>query len=56
MLAYDVPVSVHSKLSVGQVLALAADGVIDGLKDSSGDDVGFRQVVLGAAAWPASRR
>ncbi|GIH79029.1 dihydrodipicolinate synthase family protein [Planobispora longispora] len=49
MLAYDVPVSVHSKLSVGQVLALAADGVIDGLKDSSGDDVGFRQVVLGAA-------
>ncbi|MET8333673.1 dihydrodipicolinate synthase family protein [Streptosporangium canum] len=52
MFAYDVPVSVHTKLAVDQVLALAADGVIDGLKDSSGDDVGFRQVVLGAAGLP----
>ncbi|GAA3445437.1 dihydrodipicolinate synthase family protein [Planomonospora venezuelensis] len=52
MFAYDVPVSVHSKLAVDQVLALAADGVIDGLKDSSGDDVGFRQVVLGTADLP----
>lgn len=49
MFAYDVPVSVHTKLSVDQILSLAADGIIDGLKDSSGDDVGFRQVVLGAA-------
>ncbi|MEV4289542.1 dihydrodipicolinate synthase family protein [Nonomuraea bangladeshensis] len=52
LLAYDVPVSVHTKLTVEQTLALAADGVIDGLKDSSGDDVGFRQVVLGAAGMP----
>ncbi|MFD8561733.1 dihydrodipicolinate synthase family protein [Streptosporangium canum] len=52
MFAYDVPVSVHTKLAVDQVLALAADGVVDGLKDSSGDDVGFRQVVLGAAGLP----
>lgn len=52
MFAYDVPVSVHTKLAVDQVLALAADGVIDGLKDSSGDDVGFRQVVLGVAGLP----
>jgi 4-hydroxy-tetrahydrodipicolinate synthase len=52
MLAYDVPVSVHTKLAAGQVLALAADGVVDGLKDSSGDDAGFRQVVLGAAGLP----
>ncbi|MGA5759713.1 dihydrodipicolinate synthase family protein [Nonomuraea bangladeshensis] len=52
LLAYDVPVSVHTKLTVEQTLTLAADGVIDGLKDSSGDDVGFRQVVLGTAGMP----
>ncbi|MFE3450770.1 dihydrodipicolinate synthase family protein [Nonomuraea sp. NPDC059194] len=53
LLAYDVPVSVHTKLSPDLVLTLAADGVVDGIKDSSGDDVGFRQTVLGAAALPA---
>ncbi|MEV5554999.1 dihydrodipicolinate synthase family protein [Nonomuraea wenchangensis] len=52
LLAYDVPVSVHTKLTVEQTLTLAADGVIDGVKDSSGDDVGFRQVVLGTAGMP----
>jgi 4-hydroxy-tetrahydrodipicolinate synthase len=49
LLAYDVPVSVHTKLTTDLVLSLAADGVVAGIKDSSGDDVGFRQVVLGAA-------
>ncbi|MET8991019.1 dihydrodipicolinate synthase family protein [Nonomuraea wenchangensis] len=52
LLAYDVPVSVHTKLTVEQTLTLAADGVIDGVKDSSGDDVGFRQVVLGTSGMP----
>ncbi|MEU0520833.1 dihydrodipicolinate synthase family protein [Streptosporangium sp. NPDC006007] len=52
MLAYDVPVSVHTKLAADRILSLAADGVVDGLKDSSGDDAGFRQVVLGAAGLP----
>lgn len=52
MLAYDVPVSVHTKLATDRILSLAADGVVDGLKDSSGDDAGFRQVVLGAAGLP----
>ncbi|GAA3727365.1 4-hydroxy-tetrahydrodipicolinate synthase [Spinactinospora alkalitolerans] len=47
LLAYDIPVSVHVKLEPAQVLELAGDGVIDGLKDSSGDDAGFREVVLG---------
>ncbi|TGA89554.1 dihydrodipicolinate synthase family protein, partial [Streptomyces sp. MZ04] len=45
--AYDLPVSVHSKLSAELVLDLAAEGVIAGLKDSSGDEAGFREVVLG---------
>ncbi|SDQ33927.1 dihydrodipicolinate synthase family protein [Thermostaphylospora chromogena] len=51
LLAYDVPVSVHTKLTADQILSLAADGVVDGLKDSSGDDAGFRRVVRGAARF-----
>lgn len=45
--AYDIPVAVHTKLDREMVLRLAADGVIAGLKDSSGDDAGFRFVLLG---------
>lgn len=44
MLAYDIPVCVHTKLSVDLQLRLAADGVLAGVKDSSGDDVSFRQL------------
>ncbi|OAH09538.1 dihydrodipicolinate synthase family protein [Streptomyces jeddahensis] len=50
VLAYDLPVSVHSKLAAELVLGLAAEGVLAGLKDSSGDEGGFRQVVMGARA------
>ncbi|MFC9692078.1 dihydrodipicolinate synthase family protein [Kribbella sp. NPDC056951] len=46
--AYDLPVSVHSKLGADLVLQLAADGVLAGLKDSSGDEAGLRNVILGA--------
>lgn len=46
LLAYDIPVCVHSKLSRELVLALAVDGVLAGVKDSSGDDVSFRQLAL----------
>ncbi|MFF3595687.1 dihydrodipicolinate synthase family protein [Kitasatospora indigofera] len=52
LFAYDVPVCVHSKLETELVLGLAADGVLAGIKDSSGDDVGFRRLALGAAALP----
>jgi 4-hydroxy-tetrahydrodipicolinate synthase len=45
--AYDLPVSVHSKLGAQLLLDLAAEGVLAGLKDSSGDEGGLRQVVLG---------
>ncbi len=48
--AYDVPVRVHTKLGLGLVMELASDGVIAGLKDSSGDDVGFRRLVAANAA------
>ncbi|MFI6348914.1 dihydrodipicolinate synthase family protein [Streptomyces sp. NPDC050560] len=46
--AYDLPVSVHTKLGAGLVLELAADGALAGLKDSSGDMSGFREVIVGA--------
>lgn len=43
--AYDIPVCVHVKLSVDLLMRLAADGIIQGVKDSSGDDVSFRFLV-----------
>ncbi|KGN38023.1 dihydrodipicolinate synthase family protein [Knoellia subterranea] len=46
LLAYDIPVCVKVKLSVDLLVNLAADGVIAGIKDSSGDDVAFRQLLL----------
>ncbi|MFE7836420.1 dihydrodipicolinate synthase family protein [Streptomyces sp. NPDC057474] len=46
--AYDIPAAVHSKLPADVILDLAADGVIAGLKDSSGDLAAFRTVVTGA--------
>ncbi|MEU1401823.1 dihydrodipicolinate synthase family protein [Streptomyces sp. NPDC005728] len=50
VIAYDIPVAVHTKLPAHLVLGLAADGVLAGLKDSSGDLAGFREVVTGARA------
>ncbi|MFG2961894.1 dihydrodipicolinate synthase family protein [Streptomyces sp. NPDC048288] len=47
VIAYDIPVAVHTKLPADLVLELAADGVLAGLKDSSGDLAGFREVVMG---------
>ncbi|MCG5213851.1 dihydrodipicolinate synthase family protein [Streptosporangium sp. KLBMP 9127] len=45
--AYDLPVAVHNKLSAELVLGLAAEGVLAGVKDSSGDDGALREVILG---------
>ncbi|MEU5836831.1 dihydrodipicolinate synthase family protein [Streptomyces diacarni] len=50
LFAYDVPVCVHTKLAPGLLLQLAAEGVLAGVKDSSGDDVSFRKLLLGARA------
>ncbi|MFF0649212.1 dihydrodipicolinate synthase family protein [Streptomyces tendae] len=44
--AYDLPVSVHSKLSAALVRELAQDGTLAGLKDSSGDEGGLRRLVV----------
>ncbi|GGU93848.1 dihydrodipicolinate synthase family protein [Actinomadura cremea] len=44
--AYDLPVSVHSKLDGAMLLRLAAEGVLAGVKDSSGDDGALRTLLL----------
>ena len=44
--AYDVPVRTKQKLPLPLLTKLAREGVIAGVKDSSGDDVSFRQLVL----------
>lgn len=46
LFAYDLPVSVHSKLGIDMLIRLGKDGILQGVKDSSGDDVSFRLLVL----------
>lgn len=43
--AYDIPVCVHAKIPWKLALKLGEDGVIAGVKDSSGDDINFRYLV-----------
>lgn len=45
LFAYDIPVRVHRKLSPGFLVKLGAEGVLAGVKDSSGDDVSFRRLI-----------
>jgi len=46
VIAYDVPGAVNVKLEAATVAALAEEGAICGLKDSSGDFHGFREVLM----------
>ena len=46
LFAYDLPVCVHTKLDPTMLVRLGTDGVIQGVKDSSGDDVSFRWLCL----------
>lgn len=46
LVAYDIPVCVHTKLARSTVTTLAKEGTIIGLKDSSGDDGNFRYALL----------
>lgn len=43
--AYDVPVRVHVKLGHELLVKLGLEGIIVGVKDSSGDDVAFQRLV-----------
>ncbi|MEU1784589.1 dihydrodipicolinate synthase family protein [Streptomyces sparsogenes] len=46
LFAYDIPASVHTKLTPALVLPLAADSTLAGLKDSSGDDGALRRLLV----------
>jgi 4-hydroxy-tetrahydrodipicolinate synthase len=50
--AYDVPVRTHFKLPTDLLVELGREGVIAGVKDSSGDDVSFRQLLIAAKDIP----
>jgi 4-hydroxy-tetrahydrodipicolinate synthase len=52
VVAYDIPVCVHSKLERSTTTTLAREGAIAGLKDSSGDDGNFRYVLSDNAGLP----
>ena len=45
VIAYDVPVRGPAKLGRDMLVQLGCEGVIAGVKDSSGDDVAFRRLV-----------
>ena len=45
LFAYEIPVCVHTKLPWKMLARLGAEGVLAGVKDSSGDDVSFRYLV-----------
>lgn len=44
--AYDIPVCVHSKLSPGLLAKLGSEGVLAGIKDSSGDEGSLRGLII----------
>ena len=46
LFAYDLPVCVNTKLDPSMLVRLGKDGVLQGVKDSSGDDVSFRWLVI----------
>ena len=46
LFAYDLPACVHTKLDPTMLVRLGVDGVLQGVKDSSGDDVQFRWLCI----------
>lgn len=46
LFAYDIPVGVQTKIARETVLQMASDGLIVGVKDSSGDEANFRSLVM----------
>lgn len=52
IIAYNLPQMVQTNLSSAVVIELAQEGVIAGVKDSSGNEVGFRAMVTGTDHLP----
>jgi 4-hydroxy-tetrahydrodipicolinate synthase len=46
IVAYDIPYAVQTKLPREVVIELAREGTIVGIKDSSGDEANFRQLLM----------
>lgn len=49
VLAYDIPIRVHQALETDMLLSLGRDGVIAGVKDSTGEDDAFRKLIAANA-------
>lgn len=52
ILAYDIPPAVQVKLARETIVRLAEEGLIIGVKDSSGDEANFRGVVMDTRCFP----
>lgn len=50
LIAYDIPVTVKTKIETRTLLELAREGTIAAVKDSSGDKTAFRRLLLGRPA------
>lgn len=46
LFAYDIPVGVQTKITRETMLQMVSDGLIVGVKDSSGDEANFRALVM----------
>lgn len=55
IMAYDIPSAVQTKIVRSIIRTLATDGVIIGLKDSSGQEANFRGVILDNQDLPEFR-
>ena len=53
--SYDVPSAVKVKLSASTVRGLAEEGLVIGIKDSTGDLAGFREMVIATEHLPDFR-
>lgn len=52
LITYDVPSAVKTKIAAATVRTLAEDGLIIGIKDSSGDLAGFRDMLIATQHLP----
>lgn len=51
--AYDIPVCVHSKLNPSLLIRLGSEGILAGIKDSSGDEGSLRGMIIARRTTPA---
>jgi 4-hydroxy-tetrahydrodipicolinate synthase len=52
LITYDVPSTVKTRIAASTVRALAEEGLVIGIKDSSGDLAGFRELLIATQHLP----